>query len=513
MFTKRDLQFIKSRGSIVSDVENQIKNFIKGFPFLPLRGSATTTFGIIGLNEKDIERLINRFDKAVDNGLDILKFIPASGAASRMFNDLFSFRDEANNNVTAKKLIELPEHKNVKQFFERLTDFAFYDELVTCAGEIKDENGNTDYCKIIDCLLTRDGLNYSFLPKGLIKFHSNNSTICTPVREHMVEGTQYSTGSTGKVNLHFTVSNEHKSHFKNEVNRIVGEIEKEFKVNFEISFSEQKPSTDTIAVDSENNPFRLDDGTILFRPGGHGALLDNLNDILSDIIFIKNIDNVVPDTLKETTSRYKKALAGLLLMYREKIFNYLEQLEEAIDKISNNLLDEIAGFLENDICIKPSVSVDKLDKKALVRYLQSKLNRPIRVCGMVKNEGEPGGGPFIAENTDGTLSLQIAEESQVDKFSTSQVNIFKSSTHFNPVDLICGVKDFRGDKFDLSKFRDPKTGFISEKSKDGRMLKAQELPGLWNGAMSDWNTLFVEVPVITFNPVKIVNDLLRIEHQ
>jgi hypothetical protein len=513
MLNRADIQQIEDRGSVVSDIENQINNFQKCFPFLSLKKSATTDFGIMVLSEEDITGFVDMYDAAVEDGVENIKFVPASGAASRMFKDFFSFRDEASDNSAAKNLIELPEYSKVKQFFDNLTDFAFYDDLMKYVGSSNDDKGSLDYCKIIDCLLTNKGLCYGFIPKGLIKFYINNSEPCTSVREHMVEGARYCVDSSRNVNLHFTVSDGYKILFIKEVEKKSAELEKEYGVKFNIDFSVQKPSTDTIAVDLENKPFLLDDGSLFFRPGGHGALLDNLNDISSDIIFIKNIDNVVPDNLKEPTVRYKKALAGVLLSFREKIFNYLEQLEKPIDTIPDTLLVEITGFLENDICLQHNENLNFSDKKELIRYLYVKLNRPIRVCGMVKNEGEPGGGPFIAENSDGTSSLQIVEDSQIDKSNSTQVNILKSATHFNPVDLVCGVKDFRGEKFNLLNFRDPKTGFISEKSKDGRALKAQELPGLWNGAMSDWNTFFVEVPVITFNPVKTVNDLLRFQDQ
>lgn len=513
MFTKTDIKHIKDRGSSISEIENQIENFEKGFPFLPIVDPATIGMGIIQIDEEGLDGYIDLYDKAVGEGLELLKFIPASGAASRMFKDLFSFREKAANNSVASTLIELPENENVKQFFDRIADFAFYGELIKSAGRLNDENGNTDYCNIIDSLLTDKGLNYGFLPKGLIKFHDNKPGICTPVYEHMVEAAEYCTDLKGNANLHFTVSPEHKGFFIEETAQVASELEKKYGIAYNISFSVQKPSTDTIAVGLENKPFRQEDGTILFRPGGHGALLDNLNNIPSDIIFIKNIDNVVPDKLKGTTVRFKKALAGILLTFRGKIFRYLEQLEKPVASIPDGLLVEISDFLENDICIQFDTNFVTQNKNDLVKYIQGKLNRPIRVCGMVKNEGEPGGGPFIAKNADGTLSLQIVEESQIDKSNPEQADVFRRATHFNPVDLVCGIKDYKGKRFDMLKYRDPETGFISRKSKDGRILKAQELPGLWNGAMSDWNTLFVEVPVITFNPVKTVNDLLRNEHQ
>ena len=327
----------------------------------------------------------------------------------------------------------------------------------------------------------------------------------------MIEGALYGSDSQGNVKLHFTVSPEHLSLFTQKIAQTAPQLEIKFGVKYDISFSEQKPFTDTIAVDPENNPFRLSDGSLFFRPAGHGALLDNLNEIDADILFVKNIDNVVPDRLKEETVRYKMALALLLSDYQERIFGYLRLLETKT--VSDQQLAEIIEFTEKELCIEPVDKQYNADDSTLIHYLHRKLNRPIRICGMVKNEGEPGGGPFWAQNDDGTVSLQVVESSQIDHKDPGQKAISNQATHFNPVDLVCGIRNYLGEKFDLLKYRDPETGFISSKSKDGKTLKAQELPGLWNGAMADWITLFVEVPIITFNPVKTINDLLRSEHQ
>jgi hypothetical protein len=368
------------------------------------------------------------------------------------------------------------------------------------------------FLPIAEALLANDGLSYGNLPKGLILFHRYNDSSRTAMEEHLVEGAQYCRDTNGNLNLHFTVSSEHRVGFGKLVERVKEHYESHYDVKINISFSEQKSSTDTIAVEMDNTPFRNPDGTLLFRPGGHGALLDNLNDINSDIVFIKNIDNVVPDRLKPQTVRYKKALAGLLLSYKGIIFDYIMKLHND-EYVDDEFLHQVLDFSKNELCILPPNSLNTNDLKELKRYLIDTLNRPIRVCGMVKNQGEPGGGPFWAKNTDGTTSLQIVESSQIDLNDQSITEIFNQSTHFNPVDLVCYLKDYKGEKFDLLKYRDPLTGFISVKSKDGRNLKAQELPGLWNGGMSNWNTIFVEVPLITFNPVKSVNDLLRDEHQ
>ena len=357
------------------------------------------------------------------------------------------------------------------------------------------------------------GLNYGFLPKGLLKFHQYPEGARTPVEEHMIEGALYSSNFQKEVRLHFTVSREHLEFFQLKTTEAAKAFEPEFKVKYEILFSEQKPYTDTIAVDPGNNPFRLSDGTLLFRPGGHGALLENLNEIRGDVIFLKNIDNVVQDRLKNETVRYKMALAGLLLEYQDRIYNHLRLLEKETSVVTDKQLVEIAGFVRKELCVEPAENFTSLSKPALIQYLFTKMNRPIRICGMVKNLGEPGGGPFWAKNADGTVSLQIVESSQIDMNSAEQKDIAEKSTYFNPVDLICAVYNYKGEKFDLKNYCDPETGFISHKSKEGKPLKALELPGLWNGAMSDWNTLFVDVPVITFNPVKTVIDLLRKEHQ
>jgi hypothetical protein len=426
---------------------------------------------------------------------------------------LFSFAEAADTNEQAVELLGEPRFKSVVQFFERVADFAFYKKLNIAIDGLKSADGRLKYCEIIDYILTEKGLNYGFLPKGLLDFHLYFEGSRTPVEEHMIEGALYGSDNQGNVKLHFTVSPEHLDLFKNKIAQAAPSLETKFGVNYHISFSEQKPFTDTIAVDPENDPFRLSDGSLLFRPAGHGALLDNLNEIEGDILFVKNIDNVVPDRLKEETVRYKMALALLLSEYQEQIFGYLQLLEKGIQTISDQQIEQLVTFTEKELCIEQNQNQQIADKSALLEYLYNKLNRPIRICGMVKNEGEPGGGPFWAKNSDGTVSLQVVESSQIDVNDPAQNEILRHSTHFNPVDLVCGIRNFKGGKFDLLNYRDPETGFISSKSKDGKTLKAQELPGLWNGAMADWITLFVEVPIVTFNPVKTINDLLRAEHQ
>jgi hypothetical protein len=352
-------------------------------------------------------------------------------------------------------------------------------------------------------------MNYGNLPKGLLLFHSYRDGARTPALEHMVEGALYA-ASNGEVNIHFTVSHDHLPLFRKHIADNLQKLEAKYGVKFNISFSEQKPSTDTIAANPDCTPFRQEDGSLLFRPGGHGALIENLNEIEADVVFIKNIDNVVPDRLKEPTVEYKQLLAGILVSLQQRAFEYLRLLDTG--NYTNQQLQDIIRFVQRDLCCRKA-DIKQLEDAELVIYLRKKLNRPMRVCGVVKNVGEPGGGPFLTYNPDGTVSLQILESSQIDKKNEDYMRMFTEGTHFNPVDLVCATRDYKGQHFNLPDFVDPQTGFISQKSKSGRELQALELPGLWNGAMSDWSTVFVEVPLETFNPVKTVNDLLREQHQ
>jgi hypothetical protein len=374
------------------------------------------------------------------------------------------------------------------------------DELIANAG----------YKRIPKKLLSKKGLGYGRLPKGLLLFHRYPQGARTAMEEHLVEGALYACNAAKQVHIHFTVSSEHRELFQQMADEKTIEYEQLLGVKFHFGFSEQKPSTDTLAVDSENQAFLDNDGQLLFRPGGHGALIENLNDISADVIFIKNIDNVVPDTFKPLTVHYKKLLAGVLIYYQQKIFNYLNRIDSG--KYDHKELMEMLYFLQNELCIK-NPETKMLEDAELTLYIKSKLNRPLRVCGMVKNQGEPGGGPFLAANLDGTVSPQILESSQIDLKNPAMKQLFKQCSHFNPVDLVCAIRNYKNEKYDLTRYIDKNTGFISIKSKNGKELKALELPGLWNGAMSDWNTIFVEVPIETFNPVKTVNDLLRPEHQ
>ena len=435
----------------------------------------------------------------------IVKFVPASGAASRMFKNMFEFLGAD---------YDVPTTDFEKKFFNNIKNFAFYADLdAACVKnngkgiEALISEGN--YKAVVANLLESAGLNYGALPKGLLKFHKYEDGVRTPLEEHLVEGALYAAGKSGEVNVHFTVSTEHRELFAKLVDEKVAQYAAKYGVKYNISFSEQKPSTDTVAADMENKPFR-DNGKLLFRPGGHGALIENLNDLDADIVFIKNIDNVVPDRLKGDTVTYKKLLAGVLVTLQKQAFEYLQLLDSG--HYRHDELENIIRFVQQQLhCRKDDIK--DMEDADLVIYLRKKLNRPMRVCGMVKNVGEPGGGPFLAYNPDGTVSLQILESSQIDMNDPEKKAMFEKGTHFNPVDLVCAVRDYKGNKFNLVNYVDKATGFISYKSKGGKELKALELPGLWNGSMSDWNTIFVEVPLSTFNPVKTVNDLLREQHQ
>lgn len=508
MFSAKDKKQIESRGSELNTVLGQIEKFKTGFPYLQIIDAATDGNGIIRLNETDLEKAVTLFEERVVNGIRPLKFIPASGAASRMFKDLYEALELFSKAAFEQEV--LGSNKGAKLYIDGFEKFAFVEELKS----IIEKNGNKLTVKNkIDFLLSEKGLNYGSLPKGLLKFHKYREGERTPFEEHLVEGALYARDNTEKARLLFTVSPEHLPGFEKLLDEVKELYEEELDVNFEVGFSQQKPSTDTIAVDMNNDPFRENDGSLLFRPAGHGALIENLNDLNADIIFIKNIDNVVPDRLKKPTVDYKKALAGILLKTQETLFFYQKELNEKHHiALDSAFLAAAAGFLENTLNTKPESSQYYTEKEDLYHYLKEKYNRPLRVCGMVKNEGEPGGGPFWAKNSDGTVSLQVVESSQINPNSVQQQSMAKHATHFNPVDLVCAVKNYKGEKFNLTDFTDPETGFISKKSKDGKELKAQELPGLWNGAMSNWNTLFVEVPIKTFNPVKTVNDLLREQH-
>ncbi len=468
---------MEEHGLTPAALETQLKNFREGFPFLPVTRAASCGDGIRVLDAAGIEQAAARYDRAKES-LRVVKFVPASGAATRMFKDLFEFVREGRRTAVVGELLA-----NRRRF-------AFWPELRTIVGDDADELRTVEN-------IVAEGLRYGETPKGLVSFHRYGDEVRKAVEEHLVEGAQYAAAG-GEVKIHFTVSPEHLTRFEALLAEKIPGYESRFGVKYRISFSVQDPSTDTLAVNPDCTPFRRADGRLLFRPAGHGALIGNLGKIDADIVFVKNIDNVTTDARRGDTVLYKKALAGVLLALQERIFEYLMALE-----VPGAELEPIAAFIENELCVK-------LPKDYGTPLLRRVLNRPIRVCGMVRNEGEPGGGPFWVAGADGLETLQIAESNQI---APEKRELMRSATHFNPVDLVCSFRTSKGGRFDLREFVDPATGFISRKSDGGRELLAQELPGLWNGAMARWNTVFVEVPITTFSPVKVVTDLLRPEHQ
>lgn len=503
----QDQQTLKSKGITREIFDGQLRRFETGFPYLRILDSARVGEGIFRLDAAARATAVARWDRYCADGGEVFKFVPASGAASRMFKSLFAFLDgEANAPA---------EGSDVDAFARRLADFAFYPQLdAACrrlygrgACELRD---NGEVKPVVKALLGAEGLNYGSLPKGLLEFHSYAEGSRTPLEEHLVEGALTAADKDGNVRLHFTVSPEHRSLFERKIADAVPVLEQKLGVRYTVTLSEQKPSTDTVAANPDGTPFRNDDGTLLFRPGGHGALIENLNDIDSAVVFIKNIDNVVPDAHRAATVEYKKVLAGYMMLVHDRIVEYLSRIDSGDYTIET--LREIIAFMHSTLNVRHE-KMKELEDGDLVLYLRAKLDRPLRVCGMVRNEGEPGGGPYITYNPDGSTSPQILESTQIDPGNADYKAMVAKATHFNPVDLVCYIKDVKGVKYDLPRYVDPATGFISSKSKSGRELRALELPGLWNGAMSDWNTVFVEVPVDTFNPVKTVNDLLRPAHQ
>lgn len=512
--TPKDIEQIQSKGLTTQKIKSQIEHFIQGFPYLDIVGPAKPVQHIKTFGSTQIKKLIQRYNNESPEKR-IVKFIPASGAASRMFKNLFAFMHEAQESNDQNSILQQQQYKDVQKFFKFINKFPFYDRLKEALAaddyDLEELMSREKYDTILSYLLTDKGLNYGEYPKALLPFHRYNTHTRLPLEEHLVEGVYYACDKNNNVHLHFTVSPEHLEAFKETLKHLVPKYENHFSVTFHIEFSSQKESTDIIAVDLNNQPIRDENNTLVFRPGGHGALLDNLNEIYADLVFIKNIDNVVPDHLRDTTYIYKKVLGGYLLELQEQVFNLLEQLNNQPEKVNTEeirlFIEEKLGFIFNDKDYAELRRVEKID------LLYDTLNRPIRVCGMVKNQGEPGGGPFCIRDENGNISLQIVEKAQIDTKKEDQRNYLESSTHFNPVDIVCSMYDFKGGPFDLKDFVNPNMGIISHKSLNGKKIKAQELPGLWNGSMANWNTAFVEVPIITFSPVKTVNDLLRKEHQ
>ncbi len=478
MFSQQEIEQIEAHNLTLEGVAKQIENFEYGFPYLNISRAARVGDGIIALSAEELAAASKLYESEAKSR-SVVKFVPASGAATRMFKELFEFvKDDKRG-------------KGIDTLLNNIEKFAFYPELKSLLAEGASEK------EIVSAIIL-NGLEYGSKPKALVSFHSYEDGARKAVEEHLVEGALYA-AADGVARIHFTVSPEHLAGFEALIAECEGKYAAKYGVKYEISFSTQKSSTDTIAVNPDNTPFLTDEGKLLFRPAGHGALIENIGDIDADLIYVKTIDNVTTDALRGDTVMYKSALAGILVELQSQSFEYIR----AIDGGESFDMQAVATFIRERLMYK-------LPESYTIADLRAVLDRPIRVCGMVRNEGEPGGGPFWVANEDGTESLQIAESSQI---SPAQIDLMREATHFNPVDLVCGVRNFEGRRFDLSKYVDELTGFISEKSSGGRDLRAQELPGLWNGAMAKWNTIFVEVPISTFTPVKVVQDLLRPVHQ
>lgn len=511
-YTKEDLKVFKHRNIKSEQIDRQLANFTQGFDYVILSEPATVGNGIIRIEATAEERLRGNFEKARQNG-NILKMVPASGSATRMFKDLFTFMNTYTG--SEEEFLEFVQEKGpgtIYEFFQKLNELPFYNRLSAAMwSDGKDINKmieKREYNEVLSYILTEKGLNYGNTPKGLVDFHIYRDFVRTAFDEHIVEGALYcNNGKTA--NLHFTVSEEYMHLFKDRLKKVTKVFEKMFNVKYEVTFSVQKPSTDTVSIDDKGELLRDSEGKPVFRPGGHGALIYNLDELKADIIFIKNIDNVIPDRAKGDTIKYKQLLAGTLVELQEKIFNYLHILDK---KPTEEQLKEIDAFMST-IGYKEAEGKSYKDQKEHIKHLHQLLDRPVRVCGMVKNEGEPGGGPFWVKTKDGSSRLMIIESAQINLKDKEQKKIFDHSTHFNPVDLVCGMKNYKGKKFELEKFIAPEQGFITHKSYKGQEIKVQELPGLWNGAMAKWITVFVEVPLSTFTPVKTVFDLFRFEHR
>lgn len=503
MLTQEDLLLLKSKGISQEQLQQQLKSFVDSFPFLKLRSAATVENGITRLDSIQEAEAEARWSEFLLEGGEVIKMVPASGAASRMFKSLFAFADGDTDTAA--------EGSDVAEVLSNIHRFAFYDDLNDAVKKLYGQDVDAMIKsgrnrELISAIIKPEGLDYGNLPKGLLKFHAYSGTERrTPLEEQLMEGAATVADSHGRVKVHFTVSTNHRDKFEEKIAEVIPSLKERTGLDFVVSLSEQKPSTDTVAVNEDNTPFR-EDGKLVFRPGGHGALIENLNDLKEAVVFIKNIDNVVPDSHREPTTHYKRVLGGYLMELHDNVIDCLAEVE----KTDRSGLDKIAGFLERNFSVATPANLSDDEMRV---FLREKLNRPMRVCGMVKNEGEPGGGPFVVEEDNGSTSLQILESTQINMTDQRSREMVSEATHFNPVDLVCFIKDVEGNKFDLPEYVDPKTGFISSKSLHGRPLKALELPGLWNGAMSNWLTAFVEVPIETFNPVKTVNDLLRPAHQ
>lgn len=512
-FSSHDFVQIYQKNIQLDNINEHLEIFKHGIAKAILVKPAVKNEGIIKLSEDEFERYAQYFDSKKES-LTLLKFVPASGAASRMFKFLNEFLNEFDfENETINSYINKKHCANLTVFLTGMDKFPFFETIDTILKELHPDFNSWESDKknyhFIKMLLDHEYFNFSNKPKAILPFHKYTTHTATPIEEHLNESALYAS-SNGVSNLHFTISDIHQSQFEKIIESEIKKVEQKTQTKINITFSFQNPATDTIAVGLDNQPFRTDLGKLVFRPAGHGALIDNLNQMDADVIFIKNIDNVIQNHI-EAITLYKKGLAGILLQLQERVFGILNQIEN--QTLYEDDIQAIIDFVENSLNMPIIEDFSKYTLENKILHLKDLLNRPIRVCGMVKNEGEPGGGPFWVRDVRGNISLQIIETSQVDLQNHAQAQILAEATHFNPVDLVCATKDFQGDKFDLNQFVDHTSGFIVDKNKNGRELKAYELPGLWNGAMAKWITVFVEVPLITFNPVKTVNDLLKSAHQ
>jgi len=509
--TRSDREELLRHGLTVEAAVRQLELLAHGRPPVRLVRPCTIGDGIVRLEAGEVDRLIDRYRALVDTRAAV-SFVPASGAATRMFKSLITLRsrpacERSRQMLSRSAATGDADAIDAMEFVDHLDRFAFAAALRAAAerqGLAWPPKPDDDLAPLIDLLLEPRGLGYATLPKGLLAFHRYVHETRTAFEEHLAEAARLVRDQSGRCRAHFTVSVEHRGSFHRLLDERRGAIETRQNVHLDVEFSEQSASSDSLAVDSQNRPFRSADGRLVFRPGGHGALIENLARLDADCVFIKNIDNVAPEWAAETVVRWRQVLGGLLLDLQSAIFECLDALEsvgtgQPPSARSRAVLRSMLGIdVPGDVA---SASPE----------LVSMLDRPLRVCAMVRNTGEPGGGPFWVEDRDGRASRQIVEGSQV-AASADQQEILRSSTHFNPVDLVCALRDRSGSRYELSRFVDPEAVFLVEKSSDRRTLRSVELPGLWNGAMAGWLTVFVEVPVETFRPVKKVTDLLRPEH-
>lgn len=510
MLCKEDYTYLAEKGIEKERVEELIQTIQAGQKFLKLEKPTTIGDGILKHEPAEVQKYIDLYDASYQE-LDCMKFVPASGAATRMFHRMIFLRDQYKGKI--EEFIEVSAQRgfySVKNSFDNLQKFAFYPELFrrffrrgTNLERLVRKN---DYKKVASMLLGKKGLNYAQLPKAMILFHKYPGHARTAFEEHLQEAAMYCQDKNGKAHLHFTIDPRFQKQFEKREKLAYKNFLKEAGAKMHIEYSQQYPTTDSITLDENGEILRDKEGMPVLRPGGHGALLNNLNTLDADMIFVKNIDNVAPDNTKHETVKYKKLLGGIMIELREQVFEYLRILDKHPDDAR---LGEIEIFVKEKFGLT-EIPTESASKK---RCLKKFLNRPIRICGMVENTGEPGGGPFWVKDKKGRNSLQIVEKAQINFSNKAQAAIVDDATHFNPVDMVCCVRDYKGKSFDLKKFRNDKAGFVVKKNHQGSSVFSYELPGLWNGAMAEWITLFVEVPLISFNPVKEVNDLLRMEHQ